>query len=147
MSPVVKLGINCLVVAGLTLAGILLFANLPRFTLEPIQWAGRHFGESAAMAFWFVYTVFVWAVLASVVAWGMLLLEPRKIALYGFVSAVTFVVTSHSWSLIQQGNALGYAREFVFVLTIPTLYWIFVRVTRNRLSRPAGPDTDSAGTR
>ena len=90
MPPVVKLGINCLVVAGLTLAGIFLFARLPRFTLAPLQWAGKNFDEPTALVFWFVYTVLVWAVLGAVVAWAMLLLEPRKVALYGLASAVTF---------------------------------------------------------
>lgn len=56
MPSVLKLGINCLVVAGLTLGGIYLFTHLPRSTLEPLQWAGQHFDRPAAMAFWFVCT-------------------------------------------------------------------------------------------
>lgn len=142
MSTVVKVGINCLAVVGLTLAGILLFARLPQFTLEPLLWAGQNFDEPAAMAFWFVYTVLVWAVLGAVIAWAMLLLEPRKVALYGFASVVTFIVTSQSWSL---DSSYAYVREFVFILTIPTLYWIFVRLRRNGLSRSSNPHASQAG--
>jgi uncharacterized membrane protein len=130
MPAAVKLGINCLVAAALTLAGILLFARLPRITLEPLQWAGRHFDQPTAMAFWFVYTASLWAVLGAVIAWGMMFLEPRKAALYGCASAVTFIVTLQSWSLAQSGNAWALAHEFVFVFTIPTLYWVFVRLRR-----------------
>ena len=141
MPPVVKLAINCLVVAGLTLAAIFLFARLPRFTLAPLQWAGKNFDEPTALVFWFVYTVLVWAVLGAVVAWAMLLLEPRKVALYGLASAVTFIVTSQSWSLVAPGNAHAYFRELVFVLTIPALYWIFVRLRRRRHNTSLPPHT------
>lgn len=132
MLSAVKLGINCLVVGGLTLAGIVLFARLPRFTLEPLQWVGQHVDRPATMVFWFVYTVLLWTVLGAVIAWAMMLLEPRKVVLYGSASAVTFIITSQSWSLIQPGNAYPAFRELVFVLTIPVLYAVFVRLTRRR---------------
>lgn len=141
MPPFVRLGINCLVVAGLTLAGIFLFARLPRFTLQPLQWAGQNFDEPMAMVFWFVYTVLVWAVLGAVVAWAMLLLEPRKVALYGLASAVTFIVTSQSWSLVHAGNAHVYVRELVFALTIPALYGVFVRLRRHSHNTSLPPHT------
>ena len=146
MSTVVKLGVNCLVVAGLTLAGIFLFARLPRFTLAPLQWAGQHFDQPTAMALWFIYTVLLWAVLGAVIAWAMLLLKPRKVGLYGFTSAVTFIVTSQTWSLVVSGNTYGYVRELVFVLTIPALYWVFVRLTRKTPGKASRPDVGPAGT-
>jgi hypothetical protein len=140
-----KLAINSLVVASLTLGAVFLFANLPQSTLEPLQWAGRHFTRPAALALWFLYTMMIWAVLGALVAWAMLLLKPRTVALYGFVSAATFIAMSQSWSLVQPGNTSVYVRELVFVLTIPTWYWLFARMARTRDHPSSDPDAGHAG--
>jgi len=133
MSTVVKLGINCLVVTGLTVTGILAFAQLPEFTLIPLQWAGQTFEEPFNSVFWFVYTVLVWAVVASLVAWCMLYLKPGNVVLYGLVSAAAFIVASQSWTLAS--HAFGYVRELVLVLTIPLLYWAFVHQAGKRYGK------------
>jgi hypothetical protein len=130
MPTSIKTGINCLIVAGLTVVGFFAFVSLPQFTLEPLLWADRHFDRPATMAFLFVYTVLTWAVLGAVIAWCTLLLRPRKVALYGLASAIAFIVTSQSWTL--HGSTFGYVRELVFVLTVPLLYWLFVRLSGKR---------------
>ncbi len=140
-----KLGVNCILVAGLTLIGIFTFVYLPQFILEPLQWAGKHFDVPIAMAFGFIYTVLVWASLAGVVAWSMLILKPRNPVLYGLASAATFIVTGQSWYLVIHGNAYGYLRELVLVLTIPSLYWVFVRMVRKRHNKSLNTDAGSAG--
>lgn len=132
MPVTIKLGINCILVAGLTLAGIFAFASLPEFTLEPIQWAGEQFDRPIAVAFWFGYTVLNWAVLAAVIALCMLFLKPGNVVLYGLVSAATFIAFSQPWSLISQGYVTAFLREVVLVLTIPLLYWVFAYLAGRR---------------
>lgn len=128
MPEAVKLGINCIVAAGLTIACILVFASLPEFTLEPLKWAGREFARPTSMAFWFGYTVLLWSVLAGIVAWCMLALKPRKVVLYGCVSAAAFVIVSRPWLLVPQSIATAYLRELVLVLAVPLLYWAFAHL-------------------
>lgn len=127
-----KLLINCFLVAGLTAAGLFVYLSLPQFTLEPLQWAGQNFDRPMALAFWFVYTASIWAVIAAVMAWIMLYLKPGHVVLFGLVSAATFIVLSQSWSLVSEGNAYAYVREIVLVLTLPVLYCLFVRIAHRK---------------
>jgi hypothetical protein len=130
MPQVLRLGINCLVVAALTFAGIMAMLWLPIFPFDPRLWAGQYFESLTVTGMWFVYSVLLWAVPGALIAFCMLALKPRMIFLYGLASAITFIVTSQSWYFIIDENAFGYLRELIFVLTIPWLYWIFVRVAR-----------------
>lgn len=132
MSVAIKFGINCILVAGLTIAGILVFASLPQFTLEPIQWAGQQFDRPTAMAFWFGYTTLIWAVLAAVIALCMLFLKPGNVVLYGLVSAATFIAFSQPWFLASHGYVIAFVRELILVLTIPLLYWMFAHLAGRR---------------
>jgi len=126
-----RLAINCLVVAGLTLAGFYAMLFLPRFlVVDPLQWVDQYFNRPATMAFWFVYTVLTWAVFGAVIAWCMLFLKPRKVVLYGVASAAIYIVNAQSWYLVLHGSAFAYTRELVFIVTIPLLYWMFVRLAQ-----------------
>lgn len=131
MSITLKLLTNCSAVAGLTFLGLMAFASLPQFTLKPLQWAGNHLDQAGTMTFWFVWTVLIWAVVASIIAWIMLSLKPRNIILYGLVSAATFVMTSQSWNIVLQKNTIGSFRELVLMITIPFIYWLLVQWTEN----------------
>ena len=122
-----KLAINCLVVAGLTVAGFFVFILLP---VEALQWIGERTSRPATSAFWFVYSVLNWAVLGAVIAACMLLLRPRRIVLYGITSVAAFVFLSQPWGL--QTTAGWFVRELVFTVTIPLLYWLFVSLVRRK---------------
>ena len=138
-----RLVINSLVVAGLTVSGLFAFVYLPEFTLKPLKWAGQHFDTPITTAFWLIYTVLVWALLAGVIARCMLYLKPRNVVLYGLVSAATFIVTSQSWSLVT--NVAGYVRELVLVLAIPLLYWTFAHLEGKGNNKSSKSDNISAG--
>ena len=127
MSTSIKLGVNSILVAGLVVLGVLAFVSLPQFAFAPLQWAGQHLDTSGTWAFWFVYTVMIWAAIGCVIALLMLRFKPRKVALYGAVAFAAFVIFGRGWELVLQGNVLGYTRELVFALTVPLLYWAFVR--------------------
>lgn len=143
MPSTVKLGVNCLIVAGLTLVGLFAYVSLPQFTLEPLQWAGERFDRPATGAFWFVYTALVWALFGTIVAWGMLFLKPRRVILYGCASAVAFVVGAQSWTL--QAYGMAYLREVIFGLTIPLIYAAFVSLARRRRTTSSTSAEGSAG--
>lgn len=138
MPQALKMTLNGVVVVALTYAGILLMLQLPGSVLSPVQWVGERADPAASLAFLFAYTILSWAVIGAGIAGCMLLLKPRLIFLYGLISAATFVVTLKSWSLVLDGNAYGYLRELVFILTIPYLYWIFVRMANRRARRAEG---------
>jgi hypothetical protein len=140
MSTSIKLGLNSILVAGLVVVGVLAFVSLPQFTLVPLQWAGQHLDTSGTRAFWFAYTVLTWAAIGSVIALLMLQLKPRKIALYGAVAFAAFVVMGRGWELVLQGNVYGYSRELVFALTVPLLYWAFVRWSDKRHNKSLKAD-------
>jgi hypothetical protein len=141
MLAAAKLAVNCVLVGSLTFAGLILYVNLPQFSLEPLRWAG-HFDRPIALTILFIYTVLVWAVLASVVAWCMLMLKPRNVLLYGLASVATFIVVGQSWSV---GNAFAYSPELILALTIPGLYWAFVHMAgRKRKKSDSDPGTAGA---
>lgn len=128
MPPRIKLAVNCLIVAGFTFMGIMAMLQLPILPIDPRLWAGENFDRSTAMGLSFVYTVLLNAIPAALIAWAMLALKPKKLVLYGLVSAMTFIISMQSWSLVIDGNTYGYVRELMLVLTIPLLYWAFDHV-------------------
>ena len=130
MPAAIRTGVNCLVVAGLTVGGVLAFVNLPEFMLEPLKWAGQRFDEPLTTVIWFVYTVLVWSAVAGAIAGCMLCLKPGNVVVYGLVSVATFIITAQSWSITT--NAAGYLRELVLVLAIPVLYWFFAQLSGRR---------------
>ncbi len=132
MPQVLRLGINCLLVAALTFAGTMVSLLLPIFPFDPTRWAGQYFDPLTVMGMWFIYTIIFWAVLGALIAWCMLALKPRMIFLYGLASAITFVITSRSWYFVIDGHTYAYLRELVLVLTIPYLYWVFARIAKRR---------------
>jgi len=141
MLAAAKLAVNCILVGSLTFAGLILYVNLPQFSLEPLRWAGQ-FDRPIALTILFIYTVLVWAVLATVVAWCMLMLKPRNVLLYGLASVATFIVVGQSWSV---GNAFAYSPELILALTIPGLYWAFVHMAgRKRKKSDSDPGTAGA---
>ncbi len=139
----IKLVFNCLIVAAATLAGLSAFVSLPAFTLEPLQWVGRHFERPVTTAFWHVYTFLLWVPIAALIAWCMLILRPRNVVLYGLASVTTFIIVGQSWSL---GNAYGQLRELVLALAIPTLYWLLVRLVGKRHNGSLNRGAGSAGS-
>jgi len=145
MPLVVRLGMNCLVVAALTFAGIRAMLLLPVFPFAPTRWTGQYFGTQTVMSLWFIYTIALWAALAALIALLMLALKPRMIVPYGLASAVTFVVTMQSWALVIDGNVYGSLRELIFVLTVPYLYWVFARIARRRHNTSFNPAAGDAG--
>ena len=130
MSTAIKLGANCIFVAILTIGGVLAFVSLPEFTFKPMYWATEQFGRAGYQAFYFIQSVFWWALIGIVVAFIMLLLKPRRVILYGAASAAAFVLFGQSWSL--EADTIWYVRELIFVATIPFLYWLFVYIRRKR---------------
>ena len=124
----IKFAVNCLIVAGFTFMGIMAMLQMPILPFDPRLWAGEYLDRTTAMGLSFVYTVLLNAIPAALIAWAMLALKPRKLVLYGSVSAMTFIVTMQSWTLVIDGNTYGYVRELALVLTIPLLYWAFVHV-------------------
>lgn len=142
MPTAIRLIVNCVGVAAVTVAGLFAFVSLPAFTLEPLQWADQQFGRSFALTFWFVYTVLVWAAIAGVVALCMLMLRPKNVILYGLASAVAFIVFGESWTL---GSAYAYSRELILALTIPALYWAFVHMAGKRHNKALNTDAGDAG--
>ena len=144
MTTWIKIGANCIVVAALTIGGIFAFASLPEFTLKTLKWAGEQLDEAAYLALYFFQSVVLWAVVGGIIALAMLLLRPRRVILYGTVSAAAFIVFGQSWML--DANAIWIVRELIFAATIPLLYWLFVQLARKkhqRSSRSDGGDTDS----
>jgi hypothetical protein len=125
-------------VAILTIGGVLAFVSLPEFTLKPLYWASEQFDRSGYLAFFFFQSVFWWALIGGVVAFGMLLLKPRRVIPYGLVSAASFILFGQSWSLDTQ--AIWYFRELIFVATIPLLYWLFVYLARKRHNKSLKAD-------
>ena len=128
----IKVGINSLVVAALTYGGIMLFLRFPIFPISPKLWAGKYFEIPTVMAMNFVYTICLWAILGAMIALVMLALRPKRIVVYGFASAVTFMVTMNSWYFYVVGNTYSLLLETVLVLTIPYLYSVYVRLARKR---------------
>jgi len=95
------------------------------------------------MSLSFIYTILWWAIIGGLVAFVMLVLKPRRVVLYGAVSAAAFIVTLNSWHLVVNGNVYASLRELVLVLTIPYLYWVFVLLVekRSNLSTLDGAET------
>ena len=124
-------------VAALTVGGIFLSLALP---LTPLHWVAGHFDSSAFPAFWYAYAVMLWAAFSAVIALIMLALKPRRVALYGLVSAVAFIVTMQTWSLTDGQYYVAVIRDLVSALMIPFFYWLFVRKAQSREDRsPPAP--------
>lgn len=139
MPAALRLTFNAAVVAALTFAGIMAMLQAPTGPLAPTRWAGEYFEPPVVRVLWFAYTVLLWALPAAAVAACMLILKPRRVALYGLVSAVTFVVTLRSWQLLAEGDAFILLREAAFALTIPAFYAWAVRWCERRDGRGPGP--------
>lgn len=125
--------INSVIVAALTVGGIFVSLALP---LTPLQWIRGYFDPSAHITIWYIYGVVSWAVFAAVIALIMLALKPRRVALYGLVSVIAFVVTMQTWSLFSQQLFVAAVRESIMAVSIPFFYWLFTRMARARKNRP-----------
>ena len=138
MSTVIKLAVNCVFVAVITIGGVLAFVALPEFTLKPMHWATDQFGHTAGVVAYFLQSFFWWVLIGGVIAFVMLFLKPRRVLLYGLVSVAAFILFGQFWSLDTQ--VIWYVREVILAATIPLLYWLFVHMGGKRYNKTSKGD-------
>ena len=131
--------------AALIVFGITVVLQLSPLPSALNVWLTEHLGRSAALIVLFLYPVAIWAMCGATISMILLVLKPRNVVLYGVISAVTFIVTMRSWDLVLEGNFYGSIREIVFILTVPYLYWLVVRMARRRHNMSLNTDASDAG--
>ena len=93
----------------------------------------------------YVYDSIRFAAFGSIAAWLMLLLRPRKVWLYALVSAGTLYFVAFLGMAFASKDTFSIALAVTWLVTIPVLYALFVRLSQKRHNKPLKKDTGSAG--
>lgn len=93
----------------------------------------------------YLYDTVRFGVLGAIAALLMLLLRPRIIWLYSLVSICTLYFSSYLGRALFSNDALSISLAITWLITIPVLYALFVRLSENRHNKSFKPDTRDAG--
>jgi hypothetical protein len=93
----------------------------------------------------YLYDTIRFAFFGSLAALLMLLLKPRQVWLYAFVSACALYFYTFMGMAFASKDTFSIVLAITWIITIPVLYALFVRLSENRHNKSFNSDAGKAG--